>query len=75
MKVVKAVKNWWYGWDGPAYKLYKIRRWVDIRLGILGLLTGSCVGCSKITKDFDPYYEWHICNNCASEEINYNRAQ
>ena len=72
---MKTLKNWWYGWNGPAYKWYKLTRWFHKQLGIRGLLIGNCAGCGKTTKGFDPYYEWHICPNCSSDEVAYNLAE
>ena len=72
---MNAVKNWWYGGNGPAYKLYQLTRWVNVRLASRGWLIGRCVGCGMSTKEFDSYFEWHICPLCSSEDVAYNLAE
>jgi len=70
-----TLKHWWYGSNGPAYKLHRFRRWVRKQLGIHGLLTGNCAGCGKVTNGFDPLMEWHICSTCPADEVAYNFAE
>lgn len=72
---MNAIKNWWYGWNGPSYKWYKLTRWINVQLANMGWLTGNCAGCGKLTKDFDNYFGWHICNTCSSDEITYNLTE
>lgn len=72
---MNRIQNWWYGWDGPAYKLYKLTRWFNVQLANRGLLMGNCVGCGMTTKEFDPQFEWHICPLCSSCDVAYNYAE
>lgn len=72
---LKAIKNWWYGYNGPGYKWYKLTRWVNVRLAKKGWPVGNCAACSKTTKDFDSYFEWHICRTCSSDEVAYGLTE
>jgi len=72
---MQVLKQWWYGWNGPAYKWYKLTRWFRKHMGARGWLTGRCAGCGVTTSEFDSYFEWHICSLCSSDEVAYNLAE
>jgi len=72
---MRVLKDWWNSWDGPAYKWYKLTRWIKVKLSTYGFRTGNCAGCGKTTKEFDNYYEWFVCPLCISEDIAYNLAE
>lgn len=72
---MKSIKNWWFSWDGPAYKLHKLTTWVSVQLANRGWLTGNCVGCGMTTKEFDSYFKWHICPLCYSNDVAYSYAE
>lgn len=68
-------KNWWRGSNGPAFVLYVVKRTCRRALGKLKLLSGNCAGCGKFATNFDPYYEFFVCNKCLPDEVAYNLAE